>query len=80
MIDQAGSYCKSVALLQVEPGRNVKEDGSTCANLGILISSLLIGGLVSTIGYTPFFIALAALDLVAAVAVWTVIRKPATHA
>ncbi|MEY4965402.1 MAG: hypothetical protein RL274_985 [Pseudomonadota bacterium] len=52
----------------------------TCANLGILISSLLIGGLVSTIGYTPFFIALAALDLVAAVVVWTVIRKPATHA
>ncbi len=48
----------------------------TCANLGILISSLLIGGLVTTIGYTPFFISLAALDLVAAVVVWTVIQKP----
>lgn len=49
----------------------------TCANLGILISSLLIGGLVDTIGYTPFFAALAALDLMAAVVAWTVIRKPA---
>ena len=49
----------------------------TCANLGILISSLLIGGLVKTIGYTPFFISLAALDLVAAIVVWTVIKKPA---
>ena len=49
----------------------------TCANLGILISSLLIGGLVTSIGYTPFFVGLAALDLVAAVVVWTVIRKPA---
>jgi len=52
----------------------------TSANLGVLISSLLIGGLVSTIGYAPFFVALAALDLVAAVVVWTVIRKPAAHA
>jgi ACS family hexuronate transporter-like MFS transporter len=52
----------------------------TSANLGVLISSLLIGGLVSTIGYAPFFVALAALDLVAAAVVWTVIRKPAAHA
>jgi len=52
----------------------------TSANLGVLISSLLIGGLVSTIGYAPFFVALSALDLVAAVVVWTVIRKPAAHA
>ncbi|HEX4272146.1 MAG TPA: MFS transporter, partial [Rhizomicrobium sp.] len=49
----------------------------TCANLGIFISSLLIGGLVATIGYSPFFIALSVLDLAAAVVVWTVIRKPA---
>ncbi len=48
----------------------------TCANLGILISSLLIGGLVDSIGYAPFFAALAALDLAAAVVAWTVIRKP----
>jgi ACS family hexuronate transporter-like MFS transporter len=48
----------------------------TGANLGVLISSLLIGGLVSTIGYAPFFVALAVLDLIAAGVVWTVIRKP----
>ncbi|HVV28484.1 MAG TPA: MFS transporter [Rhizomicrobium sp.] len=52
----------------------------TCANFGILISSLLIGGLVSTIGYEPFFASLAALDIAAAIVVWTVIRKPATNA
>jgi ACS family hexuronate transporter-like MFS transporter len=52
----------------------------TCANLGILISSLLIGGLVSTIGYTPFFVSLSALDIIAAVVVWTVIRKPVANA
>ena len=49
----------------------------TCANLGILITSLLIGGLVSSIGYAPFFAALSVLDILAAVVVWTVIRKPA---
>jgi ACS family hexuronate transporter-like MFS transporter len=48
----------------------------TSANLGVLISSLLIGGLVSTIGYSPFFVGLAVLDLLAAIVVWTVIRKP----
>ncbi|HEY4077794.1 MAG TPA: MFS transporter [Rhizomicrobium sp.] len=52
----------------------------TCANLGILISSLLIGGLVSTIGYTPFFVSLSALDIIAAIVVWTVIRKPVASA
>ena len=48
----------------------------TSANLGVLISSLLIGGLVSSIGYEPFFIALSVLDLLAAIVVWTVIQKP----
>ncbi len=52
----------------------------TCANLGIFIATLIIGGLVSTIGYSPFFVALAVFDLIAAVVVWTVIRKPAPHA
>lgn len=52
----------------------------TSANLGVLISSLLIGGLVTTIGYSPFFIGLAVLDLIAAVVVWTVIRKPIANA
>ena len=30
----------------------------TCGNLGVLLFSLLIGGLVATVGYTPFFVAL----------------------
>jgi len=51
----------------------------TSANLGVLISSLFIGGLVSTIGYAPFFVALSVLDLIAAVVVWTVIRKPTAN-
>ena len=48
----------------------------TCANFGILIFSLLIGGLVATVGYNPFFVALGVLDLVAAVVLWTVVREP----
>jgi ACS family hexuronate transporter-like MFS transporter len=46
------------------------------ANSSILIFSLLIGGLVSTIGYNPFFVALGLLDLVAAVILWTLVKAP----
>ena len=38
----------------------------TFGNAGLLIFSLLIGGLVATVGYTPFFICLGLLDLVGA--------------
>ena len=48
----------------------------TCGNAGVLIFSLLIGGLVAQVGYTPFFISLAALDLLGAVILWTVVRDP----
>ena len=48
----------------------------TCGNAGVLIFSLLIGALVARIGYTPFFISLAALDLLGAVVLWTVVREP----
>ena len=47
----------------------------TLGNAGLLIFSLLIGGLVATVGYTPFFICLALLDLVGAVILWTVVRE-----
>ena len=47
----------------------------TCGNTGVLIFSLLIGGLVTTIGYDPFFIALGVLDLVGAVLLWTLVRE-----
>jgi ACS family hexuronate transporter-like MFS transporter len=48
----------------------------TMANLGVLIFTLLIGVLVARIGYTPFFIALSVLDLIAAALLWTLVRKP----
>jgi ACS family hexuronate transporter-like MFS transporter len=34
-----------------------------------------MGGLVAQVGYTPFFIGLAALDLVGAAVLWTVVRE-----
>ncbi|HVJ01753.1 MAG TPA: MFS transporter [Sphingomonas sp.] len=48
----------------------------TMANLGVLIFTLLIGALVARIGYTPFFVALGVLDLIAAALLWTLVRKP----
>jgi len=48
----------------------------TMANLGVLIFTLLIGALVVRIGYSPFFVALGVLDLIAAVLLWTLVRKP----
>jgi len=50
----------------------------TCGNAGVLIFSLLMGALVTRIGYTPFFVGLAALDLLGAVILWTVVleRQP----
>src|SRR5262245_56978475 len=50
----------------------------TCGNAGVLIFSLLMGALVTRVGYTPFFIGLAALDLLGAVILWTVVdeRRP----
>jgi ACS family hexuronate transporter-like MFS transporter len=47
----------------------------TCGNAGVLAFSLLMGALVASIGYTPFFIGLAALDLLGAVILWTVVRE-----
>ena len=47
----------------------------TCGNLGLLIFSLLIGGLVSKVGYSPFFITLGVLDLFGAVLLWTLVRE-----
>jgi ACS family hexuronate transporter-like MFS transporter len=45
-------------------------------NLGVLIFSLLIGGLVARVGYDPFFVALGVLDLAGAVLLWTLVRDP----
>lgn len=48
----------------------------TLGNGGVLVFSLLMGGLVKTVGYTPFFVCLALLDLVGASVLWTVVREP----
>src|SRR6187200_1412167 len=47
----------------------------TCSNAGVLIFSLLMGALVTRIGYTPFFIGLAVLDLLGAAILWTLVRE-----
>lgn len=47
----------------------------TFGNAGLLIFSLLIGGLVGTVGYTPFFVGLAVLDLIGAAVLWTLVRE-----
>jgi ACS family hexuronate transporter-like MFS transporter len=48
----------------------------TCGNGGLLLFNLLIGGLVASVGYTPFFVCLGVLDLVGAVVLWTLVREP----
>ena len=52
----------------------------TCGNAGLLVFSLLIGGLVTTVGYTPFFIGLAVLDLAGAALLWILVRDPQAEA
>jgi ACS family hexuronate transporter-like MFS transporter len=47
----------------------------TFGNAGLLIFSLLIGALVATIGYAPFFVCLGILDLVGAAVLWTLVRE-----
>lgn len=44
------------------------------AGIGNLGFTLVIGGLVSKIGYTPFFIVLGFIDLIGATVLWTVVR------
>jgi ACS family hexuronate transporter-like MFS transporter len=45
-------------------------------NFGLLVFNLLIGGLVASVGYTPFFVVLGVLDLLGAVVLWSVVREP----
>jgi MFS transporter, ACS family, aldohexuronate transporter len=50
----------------------------TFGNLGLLLFNLVIGALVMTIGYAPFFVALGVLDLLGAAVLWIVVREPET--
>lgn len=47
----------------------------TLGNAGLLTFSLLIGGLVAQIGYSPFFVCLSVLDILGAVVLWTLVRE-----
>jgi MFS transporter, ACS family, hexuronate transporter len=47
----------------------------TFGNAGLLIFSLMIGALVTTIGYAPFFIGLGVLDLFGAALLWILVRE-----
>lgn len=51
--------------------------GGLAGNTGVLIFSLLIGQFVESVGYAPFFVILGCLDLLGAVLLWTLVRKPA---
>lgn len=48
----------------------------TAANLGVLIFTLVLGLFVDRVGYQPFFILLGVVDLLGALVLWTLIRKP----
>ena len=50
----------------------------TFGNAGLLIFNLAIGALVTTIGYSPFFICLGVMDLFGAALLWTLVREPQT--
>lgn len=61
------------------PRREVGTVAGLCGflgNLGVLISSLLIGALVARVGYAPFFVSLSVLDIVGAALIWILVRKP----
>jgi ACS family hexuronate transporter-like MFS transporter len=45
-------------------------------NLGVLVFSLLLGKMVDDVGYEPFFVILGVLDLIGALLLWTLVRKP----
>jgi MFS transporter, ACS family, hexuronate transporter len=45
-------------------------------NFGLLLFSLAIGGLVTSVGYSPFFVCLGILDILGALILWTVVKDP----
>ena len=50
----------------------------TLGNAGLLTFSLLIGALVTRIGYSPFFICVALFDLIGAAVLWSLVRENQT--
>jgi ACS family hexuronate transporter-like MFS transporter len=50
----------------------------TFGNAGVLLFTLMVGALVTRIGYSPFFAGLSILDLLGAIVLWTIVREPKT--
>src|SRR5436305_2922474 len=48
----------------------------TLGNAGLLTFSLMIGWLVSRIGYSPFFVCLSILDILGAIVLWSLVQPP----
>lgn len=47
--------------------------------LASTIFALIVGALADTVGFSPLFVILTCLDLLAAVAVWTILKAPTTN-
>ncbi|OCG06604.1 hexuronate transporter [Gilliamella sp. wkB178] len=47
--------------------------------LASTIFALIVGALADTVGFTPLFVILTCLDLLAALAVWTILKVPSTN-
>jgi MFS transporter, ACS family, hexuronate transporter len=47
----------------------------TFGNAGVLTFTLIVGALVTRIGYSPFFVCLSILDIVGAIVLWTLVRE-----
>ncbi|NUU65328.1 MFS transporter [Enterobacteriaceae bacterium BIT-l23] len=43
---------------------------------GILLCTLIMGSLVHTVGYNPFFMILSVMDLIGAILLWTLVKEP----
>jgi ACS family hexuronate transporter-like MFS transporter len=52
----------------------------TIAWTGGMLFTFLIGKSADTYGYDPLFVALAALDVLAAIVLWSLLRRPRTGA
>jgi ACS family hexuronate transporter-like MFS transporter len=47
----------------------------TCGNAGVLLFTLMVGALVTRIGYSPFFACLSILDILGAIVLWILVRE-----
>jgi len=47
----------------------------TMGNAGVLVFTLILGALVTQIGYSPFFVSLSILDILGAIVLWTLVRE-----